>query len=291
MRTGEDEDPIAVMTVLNTMVHAAAPWARQVRAELLAKCPDAAERDLLAKVCRATAQYAPAGARARWAMHAMIFGGSPPRRQDCARVPPGHEQRARRPLPQAWDSPHTGLIVNERLINCPPQLAPPLLQALLDEVAWATEDEPTQERRESFKFERYIMVTRVYSDPLPAGAGDGAGPSQGAQQQQQRRRQPQQRQDAGSMPPPAPRKRSSPPPGAEPVLVYVRPEDEFMHRAASLSFTFPVEGRAVGRDELTPLRLALLLPAKAAKGARCAALGGADAWGCGGVVACMGLGV
>jgi BCCIP len=45
---------------------------------------------------------------------------------------------------QAWDSPGTGLIINERLINCPPQLAPPLLQALLDEVAWATEDEPTQ---------------------------------------------------------------------------------------------------------------------------------------------------
>jgi len=45
---------------------------------------------------------------------------------------------------QVWDQPSTGLIINERLINSPPQLAPPLVQALFNEVAWATEDEPTQ---------------------------------------------------------------------------------------------------------------------------------------------------
>lgn len=33
---------------------------------------------------------------------------------------------------QALDSPTTGLLVSERLINCPPQLAPPLLQFLLE---------------------------------------------------------------------------------------------------------------------------------------------------------------
>jgi hypothetical protein len=43
---------------------------------------------------------------------------------------------------QAWDAPGTGLIINERLVNCPPQLAPPLVQALFDEVGWAVEDEP-----------------------------------------------------------------------------------------------------------------------------------------------------
>jgi hypothetical protein len=45
---------------------------------------------------------------------------------------------------QAWDQSGTGLIINERLINCPPQLAPPLVQALFSEIKWATEDEPTQ---------------------------------------------------------------------------------------------------------------------------------------------------
>lgn len=45
---------------------------------------------------------------------------------------------------QAWDLPGTGLLINERLINSPPQLAPPLVQALFSEISWATEDEPTQ---------------------------------------------------------------------------------------------------------------------------------------------------
>ena len=45
---------------------------------------------------------------------------------------------------QAWEQPGSGLILNERLINCPPQLAPPLVQALFSEISWATEDEPTQ---------------------------------------------------------------------------------------------------------------------------------------------------
>ncbi len=45
---------------------------------------------------------------------------------------------------KAWDDAHTGLLLSERLVNCPPQLAPPLNQALFDEVTWAQEDEPTQ---------------------------------------------------------------------------------------------------------------------------------------------------
>ena len=44
-----------------------------------------------------------------------------------------------------WGGTHTGLVVHERLINCPQELAAPLLQALFDEVAWATEDEPNEQ--------------------------------------------------------------------------------------------------------------------------------------------------
>jgi protein BCP1 len=47
-------------------------------------------------------------------------------------------------LLQAWEQPGTGLLLNERLINSPPQLAPPLVQALFSEISWAMEDEPTQ---------------------------------------------------------------------------------------------------------------------------------------------------
>lgn len=38
----------------------------------------------------------------------------------------------------------TGLLVNERVVNCPPQIGPPLMQALFDEISWAIEDEPTE---------------------------------------------------------------------------------------------------------------------------------------------------
>lgn len=45
---------------------------------------------------------------------------------------------------QALRAASTGLLVNERLVNAPPQVAPPLMQALFDEIAWALEDEPTK---------------------------------------------------------------------------------------------------------------------------------------------------
>ena len=42
-----------------------------------------------------------------------------------------------RGLSQAWDGASTGLVVSERLVNCPPQLAPPLVKALFDEISAA----------------------------------------------------------------------------------------------------------------------------------------------------------
>jgi BCCIP len=38
----------------------------------------------------------------------------------------------------------SGLLLNQRLVNAPPQVAPPLMQALFDEISWAVEDEPTK---------------------------------------------------------------------------------------------------------------------------------------------------
>jgi hypothetical protein len=51
-------------------------------------------------------------------------------------------------------------------------------------------------------------------------------------------------------------------------VIYVRPEDEFLHAAAAASFTWPIEGKAVAKDELRPMRLALLVGAGAVAGAR-----------------------
>ena len=75
-----------------------------------------------------------------------------------------------------WDQAGTGLIVSERLINCPPQLASPLQHALFDEeIPWAIEDEPSEELRQSYRFERLLFISRVYQDtmgpPQPGGPG------------------------------------------------------------------------------------------------------------------------
>ncbi|KAG1668072.1 hypothetical protein FOA52_010482 [Chlamydomonas sp. UWO 241] len=44
---------------------------------------------------------------------------------------------AKRKLAAALAAPGTGLLLNERLINCPPKIAPPLMQFLFSEVAEA----------------------------------------------------------------------------------------------------------------------------------------------------------
>ncbi|KAI6695316.1 hypothetical protein NL676_023026 [Syzygium grande] len=56
----------------------------------------------------------------------------------------------------------TGLLVSQHVMNFPPQLVPPLYDALFDEVSWATEDEPTEELRNSFKFSNYLLVSKIY---------------------------------------------------------------------------------------------------------------------------------
>lgn len=205
VKTGEDDDPIAVMTALNIQRYHDLQCFKEIHAFILGKLSDSAAQDQFKK----------------W-----------------------------------WSSSTSALLINERLLNCPPKLGPPLLMALVDEVQWATEDEPTQELRDSFKFDGYILFTKVYLDPLVTSAGPSSRPSS---------RQPPTAKarkggDAGS-------ERAAPPPSS---LVYVRPEDEFLHAVATWSATFPVEGRAVGRDELRPARLIMGVTADKVPQARAA---------------------
>ena len=50
-------------------------------------------------------------------------------------------------------------------------------------------------------------------------------------------------------------------------MVYARPEDEFYHKHSQQSFTFSSE-RPVAKNELQPMRLAMLLTADQIKAAR-----------------------
>ena len=44
-----------------------------------------------------------------------------------------------------------------------------------------------------------------------------------------------------------------------PLIVYGRPEDEFFHKRAAWSASFPVADRPVAKDELRQLRLVMLI--------------------------------
>ena len=70
-------------------------------------------------------------------------------------------------LNEAFTSKGVGFLINERVINIPPETASPLVEGLFDEIGWATEDEPTEELRESFNFSKYLMFSRVYRDDNP----------------------------------------------------------------------------------------------------------------------------
>eukprot|EP00210_Caulerpa_lentillifera_P000543 g524.t1 len=125
----------------------------------------------------------------------------------------------------AMDSVRTGLMVNERLLNCPPQVGPPLNQALFEEISWAQEDEPTQELRDSFKFEQYILITKAFQDPTQEADLDHSSK----------------------------KSKIKGPSG----YIYSKPEDEFYHKFSKEWFSFPLIQEQ--EDALHPYRLIMLL--------------------------------
>ena len=89
---------------------------------------------------------------------------------------------------QAWRSDRAGLVINERLLNCPPQLASPLHHSLFDEeIPWAVEDEPTEELRDSFNFKAYLFLSRVYRDGLQKDSHRDTAKHIGAQPKKRRK--------------------------------------------------------------------------------------------------------
>lgn len=202
VKASEDDDPIAIMTVLNTSQHSKLECMAAVRGYILGKCKEGATKEKLQR---------------------------------------------------AWDAKDTGLIINERLINCPPKLAPPMMQSLVTEIEAAAEEEA------EFRFKQYLVFSRVYSD-LAAGSADNdaaAGPSSSKAGGSVRRNNGEKRA-----------KLAAAPTAAAAAVVYVRPEDEFLHQHSDWSFTFPIENRPVGKNELQPLRIVMAISAKKVEAAR-----------------------
>ncbi|XP_024365011.1 protein BCCIP homolog [Physcomitrium patens] len=128
------------------------------------------------------------------------------------------------------------LLISERLVNAPLELAPPLYQGLFEEILWATEDEPTQELRESFKIKHYLYLTKVFEEVTEEKSRD----------KEQRKKQKEESEATGQ-------------------LIYIKPEDEILHELSSWSFTFPVTGDGAAANQtkgLQQLRLVMAVDAK-----------------------------
>lgn len=117
---------------------------------------------------------------------------------------------------------NVGLLVSQRVVNLPLQLLPPLYDALFDEVSWATEDEPTEELRNSFCFKYYLIISRIYkhknADQEKRSRGD-----------------------------------------CNEATIYIKPEDEIFHKLSSSFLTFPLHTQQHGAHELRNYKLMGLL--------------------------------
>ena len=57
---------------------------------------------------------------------------------------------------QPTSKAEVGLILTERLINIPPQLAPPMYKMLLEEISWAVEE------KEPYTFSHFLVLSKTY---------------------------------------------------------------------------------------------------------------------------------
>ncbi|KAJ9509727.1 hypothetical protein QJQ45_011272 [Haematococcus lacustris] len=202
VKTDEDDDPIAVMAVLNTTQYKDAAFMQQLRQFML-----------------------------------------------------GNASAYSQQLAQSLDGPGTGLLINERLLNSPPSLAPPLLQFLLNEIkSRAAQDD---EDAKNFQYQRLLLMTRIFVDssvggvpvlrnsgaPAPSAAGvtKHAKPGSSAS-----RSVPQTAQVSQA--------RTEVPQSA---LVFTRPEDEYLHAQCDWHFIFPVPDRPITKDGLVAHRLVM----------------------------------
>ena len=149
--------------------------------------------------------------------------------------------------PKASLAQATGLLISERYFNLPAHMAPWLNKALFDEVAWATEDEKTQQQRDAYKFKQYIVMTKVQRGPSDSdGTGDaGADNEDGGQGKKGKKKQKQQKRSKVA--------------DTDREFIYYKLEDEVFHQMAGTNwFTYRLEPTAKG---MIVERLVMLIPA------------------------------
>nr|BAJ95507.1 predicted protein [Hordeum vulgare subsp. vulgare]BAK02069.1 predicted protein [Hordeum vulgare subsp. vulgare] len=107
-----------------------------------------------------------------------------------------------------------GLLVCRRFVNFPYEMVPKMYDSLFDEVSWATEDEPTQELQDSFRFKQYLFLVRILERKTP------------------------------------PKQKSKNNKDEDEPVIYPKLEDEILHELSTWSFTFPIRAEQSAQQEL-----------------------------------------
>ncbi|KAM0843423.1 hypothetical protein ACQ4PT_057707 [Festuca glaucescens] len=111
-----------------------------------------------------------------------------------------------------------GLLVCQRFVNFPYEMVPKMYDSLFDEVSWATEDEPTQELQDSFRFKQYLLVVRIFERKTP------------------------------------PKQKSKSNKDYDEPVIYSKLEDEIFRELSLWSFTFPIRAEQSAQQELKNYR-------------------------------------
>ncbi|KAJ3158779.1 Mss4p nuclear export [Geranomyces michiganensis] len=215
VKTEENPDPYAVMTALSFATHKSHEGIAAVRAYIL----DSARKAVYTKKQQASTADSSATTTTADRVEAIL------------------------------DSGKTAWVVNERLINMPPQVVPPMMNMLLEEIEWAVED------GEPFEFDYFVYISKIYreiesavgddgDDDGDGDGGDGAAPagassSSGAKPSTGKTKKKKKKAKLAAAAASA---------ASDAAVFYFQPEDELFAEHAEVVFDFKFQKEAQSTD-------------------------------------------
>jgi protein BCP1 len=118
-----------------------------------------------------------------------------------------------------------GIVVNERFVNMPPNVAPALYQSLVDDLAWAT----AHDQKEAYKY--LVMFTKCYVEETKSQNGGG--------KKRGKKRKKKNKGGSGNGGGGSSSSSSSSETAVPPQMYFIKFEDEIFHQHATLSYSFP----------------------------------------------------
>ena len=67
---------------------------------------------------------------------------------------------------------HVGIVLSDRLLNVPPEVAPPMYRMLEEEITWAIEE------KEPYTFSHYLVISKIYQEKAQVEAAEPDAPVQ-----------------------------------------------------------------------------------------------------------------